>query len=381
MDLCNQRAPRAPSHPDALRFASSASACWLSGYAGARRVTAALADLGPPLRARAKRSFSAWAARVHVDTFDHKPGWRGATARPSRACGRREAAASPFKFTPSGRTGLMISELFPELARRNKLCLLGGMHQCPAAARRRHLGSFQPCVPRGFLVAYGLGTENDNLPDFVTINPPTGGGGQGYGSAFLHGLPGLRIDARSGGTSAPRRRRWRTSRTRADPQARASSSTWSRSSTASTTARRRARTRSRRSSSPDPPSACVGAAGPARPVEGEPEDPRHVRHRAEETDRFSRQYPVARHRRVGGALHRDRRRRQDHHRNLRRGRHPELPRHRPPIAALLQDLAQRRMLDGTLIILRRRVRPPMPRARTAATTTTAASPRGWPAAA
>ena len=38
----------------------------------------------------------------------------------------------------------------------------------------------------GSWALYGLGTENQNLPGFVTINPPSRvGGAQNYGNAFL----------------------------------------------------------------------------------------------------------------------------------------------------------------------------------------------------
>ena len=42
---------------------------------------------------------------------------------------------------------------------------------------------------------YGLGTENQNLPGFVTVNPPSRvGGAQNYGSAFLPAIyQGTRI--------------------------------------------------------------------------------------------------------------------------------------------------------------------------------------------
>ena len=50
-----------------------------------------------------------------------------------------------------------------------------------------HTGSFQFVRPSlGSWALYGLGTENQNLPGFVTINPPSRvGGAQNYGNAFL----------------------------------------------------------------------------------------------------------------------------------------------------------------------------------------------------
>ena len=245
MDLCNQRAPLGrPSRRDALRFASSGFGLLaLSGVAaGARRVTAALGDgtPGPHFAPRAKRVIflCMGGAPSHVDTFDHKPelaGRNGATLSGVRRGAK--LLASPFKFTPSGRSGLMISELFPELARHaDKLCLLRGMHtEVPvhaAATTHMHTGSFQFVRPSmGSWSLYGLGTENENLPGFVTINPPTGGGGaQNYGSAFLPATYqgcGSASPAAGGTGSGRRRRRWRTSRTRVSPRSSSASSSTS----------------------------------------------------------------------------------------------------------------------------------------------------------
>jgi hypothetical protein len=50
-----------------------------------------------------------------------------------------------------------------------------------------HTGSFQFVRPSfGAWTLYGLGTENENLPGFITLNPPSGNGGaQNYGAGFL----------------------------------------------------------------------------------------------------------------------------------------------------------------------------------------------------
>ena len=50
-----------------------------------------------------------------------------------------------------------------------------------------HTGSFQFTRPSmGAWTLYGLGTENSNLPGFITLNPPSeNGGARNYGSAFL----------------------------------------------------------------------------------------------------------------------------------------------------------------------------------------------------
>jgi hypothetical protein len=128
----------------------------------------------------------------HVDTFDHKP---KLTADDGKAApGRRggKLLGSPFKFARSGKSGLSISELFPELsAHADELCLLNGMYcdqpNHPQAFVQMHCGVFQfPRPSMGAWVVYGLGTENANLPGFVTLAPSGGNGGPvNYGSSFL----------------------------------------------------------------------------------------------------------------------------------------------------------------------------------------------------
>src|SRR5262249_22453120 len=100
--------------------------------------------------------------------------------------------ASPWKFKQHGRSGLWVSEVFPELAKMaDRLCLLRGMHtDVPAHSQaflQMHTGVFQfKRPPTGAWTSAGLGTENENLPGFITISPPLlNGGPANYGSAFL----------------------------------------------------------------------------------------------------------------------------------------------------------------------------------------------------
>lgn len=132
-------------------------------------------------------------APSHVDTFDYKPklAERSGQSMP-RARTFARLMASPFRFRRHGQGGLWISEVFPEVARHaDELCLLRGMHtDVPAHSQaflQLHTGIFQFKRPSmGAWAFYGLGTENENLPGFVTINPPLQNGGPAnYGSAFL----------------------------------------------------------------------------------------------------------------------------------------------------------------------------------------------------
>jgi hypothetical protein len=132
-------------------------------------------------------------APSHVDTFDYKPklaDLNGQSMPKARTFAR--LMASPWKFAQHGDSGLWISELFPELAKQaDKMCLLRGMHTDvpahPQAFLQMHTGIFQFKRPSmGAWAFYGLGTENENLPGFVTVSPPfQNGGPANYGSAFL----------------------------------------------------------------------------------------------------------------------------------------------------------------------------------------------------
>ncbi len=144
----------------------------------------------------------------HVDTFDYKPALeKYAGKSPGDLEGApnqrgRTLLPSPFKFSQHGESGLFISELYPHLARQaDDLCLINGawtdLPNHPQALVQLHTGNFQFVRPSmGAWVLYGLGTENQNLPGFITIKPPSRlGGAQNYGSSFLPAVyQGTKID-------------------------------------------------------------------------------------------------------------------------------------------------------------------------------------------
>ncbi|MCA8988788.1 MAG: DUF1501 domain-containing protein [Planctomycetaceae bacterium] len=114
---------------------------------------------------------------AHMDTFDYKP-----------QTGDKPHPGSVFNFSQHGESGLWISELLPETARHaDELCVLNGMH----ADTTIHAQSFlqlhtgdrlreRPSL--GSWVTYGLGTENQNLPGFLSFNTSKS---SVYSSAFL----------------------------------------------------------------------------------------------------------------------------------------------------------------------------------------------------
>ncbi len=138
----------------------------------------------------------------HLDTFDWKPDL--AKAEENKVA---KYMGAKFEFKPRGKSGLMISEAFPELAKQaDDLCILNGMqtrtnaHQMATVAL--HIGNETFVRPSmGAWVVYGLGTEAEDLPGFVTINPAAdNGGAMNYGSAFLPAsFQGTRLSTGGGG--------------------------------------------------------------------------------------------------------------------------------------------------------------------------------------
>jgi hypothetical protein len=133
-----------------------------------------------------------------VDTFDYKPrlaqddGKELPFAPAAGTTVSRTIMRSPWKFARHGQSGLWASELFPNVARHaDDLCMLNGMHtegqSHGQAVLQLHTGAQNLTRPSvGSWIVYGLGTENQNLPGFVTICPTRGHGGvRNYGNAFL----------------------------------------------------------------------------------------------------------------------------------------------------------------------------------------------------
>ncbi|MEZ6130625.1 MAG: DUF1501 domain-containing protein [Planctomycetaceae bacterium] len=131
----------------------------------------------------------------HIDLFDHKPklaDLEGRQTADSAIAGNKGLMPSPFHFAKHGDAGLWFSELCPHMAEcADDLCFIHSMHtdlpNHSQAFLQMHTGSFQFTRPSlGAWSLYGLGTENNNLPGFVTLNPPSeNGGARNYGSAFL----------------------------------------------------------------------------------------------------------------------------------------------------------------------------------------------------
>ncbi|MCA9041827.1 MAG: DUF1501 domain-containing protein [Planctomycetaceae bacterium] len=135
----------------------------------------------------------------HMDTFEYKPILQRDHGKPlpfdkPRVFSAQTGALmkSPFKFQQHGESGAWVSELFPEVAKHvDDLCIMNGMHGSNSrhggALLELHTGSDTFTRPSmGSWLTYGLGTENQNLPGFITICPSlTHGGMNNWSSAFL----------------------------------------------------------------------------------------------------------------------------------------------------------------------------------------------------
>lgn len=155
----------------------------------------------PHFAARAKRIVFLFmkGGPSQVDTFDPKPQLDRDHGKPPPFDLPRVVFAkqgnllkSPWKFQQHGQSGLPVSELFPNIARKvDDLCILRSVHGTnPAhggATLKLHTGSDQFVRPSlGSWVTYGLGSENENLPAFITICPTLAHGGvNNWGAAFL----------------------------------------------------------------------------------------------------------------------------------------------------------------------------------------------------
>ena len=156
---------------------------------------------GPHFAPRAKRVIFLFmhGGPSQVDTFDYKPKLQESDGKPLPFAKPRvqfaktgNLMASPWKFRQYGESGAWVSDLFPQVAQVvDQLCFLKSLHGTNeahgGALLALHTGSDTFVRPSmGSWIHYGLGTENSNLPGFITICPTLGHGGvNNWSSAFL----------------------------------------------------------------------------------------------------------------------------------------------------------------------------------------------------
>ena len=173
-------------------------------WAGLQAGTAPAAT-GPHLPRRAKRMIFLFMAGgvSQVDSFDPKPRLTADDGKQMPFGDLRSLAktgTSPpqrvmkplWRFARRGESGLWVSDLFPEIAGiADDLCVVRSLHTegiaHGPATLFLHCGATTAVRPSlGAWLDYGLGTENTDLPGFVSLAPSLGNGGpRNHGTAFL----------------------------------------------------------------------------------------------------------------------------------------------------------------------------------------------------
>ena len=145
----------------------------------------------------------------HVDTFDRKTEldkWHGKEIPVKLSTERKTGAAyrSPFSWQRYGQCGMEVSELFAKTAEHvDDMCFIRSMHADvpnhePSLLLMNCGDSRLPRPSMGSWITYGLGTENQNLPGFVSLCPgyPIQES-QNWQSGFLPGIfQGTYVDTR-----------------------------------------------------------------------------------------------------------------------------------------------------------------------------------------
>ena len=140
----------------------------------------------------------------HVDLFDPKPALTKYAGKPlpesfGPVMTRRDVAKNPLlapirRFRPRGSNGLEISDLLPHISTcADDICVIRSMHgdsvNHPQSVYQMNTGSILMGNPSvGSWTAYGLGSENQNMPAFVVLPDPGGGlkgGPPAWGSGYL----------------------------------------------------------------------------------------------------------------------------------------------------------------------------------------------------
>ena len=201
--LCRDRQPPPVSRREMLRttgagFGALALNALLADEA---RASDALAPKEAPVVPRAKRVIFVFlhGGPSQVDLLDPKPALTRDNGKPLPFDKPRIVSAktgnllaSPWTFQQHGQSGAAVSELLPNIASIvDDLCIVRSMYGSNSrhggALLELHTGSDTFTRPAmGSWINYGLGTENQNLPGFITINPPgSHGGSNAWSSAFL----------------------------------------------------------------------------------------------------------------------------------------------------------------------------------------------------
>ena len=174
------------------------------GACDADGVVSPTAPQDPHFKPRAKAVISLFMSGgvSHVDTFDHKPMLEKHHGEPLTGKGRVRVRQgypgplmrSPFEFQRHGKSGKLVSNLFPHMG--SMVDDLAFVHSCQGRSNDHVLAHYEwntgsvlmghPSV--GSWVTYGLGSENQSLPGFVVVYDHRGGpfsGPSNWSSGYL----------------------------------------------------------------------------------------------------------------------------------------------------------------------------------------------------
>jgi hypothetical protein len=220
--LCQHRQPLPITRREMLQRASTGFGFLaLQGLLQSQGLASeALAAKAPPAFAKAKRVIFVFmhGGPSTIDLLDPKPALTRDSGKPLPYDKPRIVSSktgnllgSPWEFKQHGQSGASVSELLPNIASvADELCLIrsiyGSNSRHGGALLELHTGSDTFTRPSiGSWINYGLGTENENLPGFITINPPTShGGANAWSSAFLPAhYQGTRIKGKGDAMKVP----------------------------------------------------------------------------------------------------------------------------------------------------------------------------------
>ena len=137
----------------------------------------------------------------HIDSFDPKPRLKKDHGKPMPVKVQRtmfnsngNIMASPFEFRPAGKSGIPVSSMFPQIAKVvDELAIVRSMtsavNEHAQANFFMHTGFPIMGYPSaGAWAAYGLGTENRDLPGYVVLQSGSAVAPHGGVSLFSNGF-------------------------------------------------------------------------------------------------------------------------------------------------------------------------------------------------
>ncbi|TWU49576.1 DUF1501 domain-containing protein [Rubripirellula reticaptiva] len=187
-------------------LANAGGGMGMLAYASLAQAESSSSVIQPHFTPRAKRVIWLFmhGGPSHVDLFDPKPmltkySGKSLPASFGDVMTRRDVKKNPLlapirRFHPRGQSGLEISDFLPHIAQHaDDLCVIRSMHgdsvNHPQSVYQMNTGStLMGCPSVGSWVAYGLGSENQNMPAFVVLPDPGGGlkgGPPAWGNGYL----------------------------------------------------------------------------------------------------------------------------------------------------------------------------------------------------